>query len=339
MTHLAGSRGSLAVLLALSGCCFDALSPPPTATPLPAPSSPGTGTGPLLPGGASSGIGVPISFGTGSDDPTFAQGFAGGPVQGTTYDPSCYAGHYPSAPSHVLTITSGLPYFRIMAFSARGGDLTLLVRQPNGLVLCNDDFDGLNPTIEITGGATGEYQVYVGNFSAPGPEPYELGVSTRTTVSSSSMHVAPPVTVSATSPGPAVGALLLTGTATVTSASGALPGVTTGASCTYTQTRVAAGGTPGALDCRWQVTCGGTDLYGGTVPGGYQPCADPAWALATYAMDSATSATDTDPTFLFSGSTITIGDDASGTHGAFTVTLTIDGPAPAVPPSSPAASS
>src|SRR5207302_10307381 len=112
----------------LSGCCFDALNPPPTSATIPPPSAPGTGTGPLLPGGASGGLGAPLSFGPGSDDPTFAQGFGGGPIAGTTMDPSCYAGHYPTAPSHIVTLTGAIPYFRIMAYSARGTDLTLLVR-------------------------------------------------------------------------------------------------------------------------------------------------------------------------------------------------------------------
>lgn len=331
MTHWA--RFGLALLL--TGCCFDALTPPPTAAPIPPPSAPGTGTGPLLPGGGGAGLGTPLSFGPGSDDPTFAQGFAGGPLAGTTFDPSCYAGHYSTAPSHVLTLTSPLPYARVMAYSARGTDLTLLVRQPNGMILCNDDSDGLNPTVELTGPIAGEYQIYVGNYSSTAPEPYELGVSTSSSVSATTMHYAPPTVVSSTGVLPTTTGetLLQTGTATVTSLTGALPGVAVGTPCTYTQTRVLAVGGPGVVDCRWQVTCGVTDLYGGTVPGGYQPCADPAWSASTLAMDSATSATDTDPTFLFSGTTITIGDDASGTHGTFTATLTTSAPgAPPFPP-------
>jgi hypothetical protein len=153
------------------------------------------------------------------------------------------------------------------------------------------------------------------------------------------MHFAP-TSIIATGVGTTgpVSTLLMTGTATVTSISGAIAGVATGSSCTYTQTRVLATGGPGILDCRWQVTCAAVDLYGGTVPGGYAPCADASWSPGTLAMDSATSATDTDPTFLFSGSTITVGDDASGTHGAFTATLTtstgVTGPFLGVPQAS-----
>lgn len=320
MTHLARPAW-LATLLVLSGCCMDGLGPPATVTPLAPPAAHG-GPGPTLPGGSGGSTGTPITFAPGSADPSFAQGFAGGPIAGTTYDPSCYAGHYPSTPSHVVTVTTALPYFRIMAYSAAGTDLTMLVRQPNGLILCNDDFDGLNPTVELTTPLAGEYQVYVGTYSSPAPEPYELGVSTQSYVSASSMHTGAPGVVASTPPSATVGALLLSGTASVTSLTGSVPGVVVGSSCTYTQTRVLATGGPGVLDCRWQVTCGLTDLYGGTVPGGYQPCTDPSWASGTLAMNSATSNTDTDPTFLFSGSTLTIGDDASGSHGEFTATLT-----------------
>jgi hypothetical protein len=322
MTHW----GRWAAALLLSGCCLDGLNPPSTSTPLPPPSSPGTGTGPMLPGGPTSGLGTPISFGPGATDPTFAQGFGGGPIAGASLDPSCN-GHYPNAPSHVLTLSAPLPSFRVMAFSARGTDLTLLVRLPNGTVYCNDDSDGLNPMVELTGNAPGDYQVYVGNYSAPGPEPYELAVSTSNSVTPTSMHFAPSSIVGSGVPVPStadVGTLLLTGTATVTSSTSTLADLAVGTSCTYTQTRVVALGGPGVLDCRWQVTCGTTDVYGGTV-GGYQPCADPAWSPATRAMDSATTATDQDPTFLFSGSTMTIGDDASGAHGAFTATLITSG--------------
>lgn len=325
----------LGLALLLTGCCFDALNPPPTATPLPPPSAPGTGTGPLLPGGSGSGLGAEITFGPGAADPAFAQGFAGGPMAASSFDPSCYAGHYTTAPSHVLTLTGPLPYVRVMGYSARGTDLTMIVRAPNGVVSCNDDSDGLNPTIELTAPMPGAYQVYVGTYSATAPEPYELGVSTNSATTSSTMHFVAPTIVPGSGALPvATGDVLLqTGTATVTSLSGSVAGVAVGTSCTYTQTRVAAASGPGVLDCRWQVTCGATDLYGGTVPGGYQPCADPTWTPGTQAMDSATTGTDSDPTFLFSGSTITIGDDASGPLGAFTATLATSavGSAPTYP--------
>ena len=331
MTH---SRFVVLFSLTLSACCFDGLGGTPSVTPLPSPSLPGTGTGPLLPGGAGTGIGIPISFGPGSPDPTFAQGFGGGPLAGTSLDPSCSVGHYPVAPSHVLTLDAPLPYVRVMAYSARGTDLTLLVRSPSGIVTCNDDADGLNPTVELIGAMPGEYQVYVGNFSMPNPEPYDLGISTSSTVTSSSMHFAPSSVVPSVASAPlTTGLPERSGTASVTSISGSIPGVGIGTSCTFEQTRVLPTGGPGVVDCRWAVDCGGTNLYGGSGPGGYQPCHDAAWSSGTLAMDIHTTGTDTDPTFLFSSSSITIGDDASGALGAFTVTLLVQTSSPPLPTS------
>ena len=331
MTH---SRPVVLCSLVLGACCFDGLGGAPPVTPLPPPSLPGTGTGPLLPGGPSTGIGTPIAFGPGSVDPTFAQGFGGGPLAGTSLDPSCYAGHYSVAPSHILTLDAPLPYVRVMAYSARGTDLTLLVRSPTGIVTCNDDSDGLNPTVELIGAMPGEYQVYVGNFSMPSPEPYDLGVSTSSTVTSSSMHFAPSSVVPNVASAPLTSGLPeRSGTASVTSISGSIPGVGIGTSCAFVQTRVLATGGPGVVDCRWAVTCGGVDLYGGSGPGGYQSCREASWSVGTLAMDIHTTGTDTDPTFLFGGSSITIGDDASGAHGAFTVTLLVDTSSPPLPTS------
>ncbi|MFO0683647.1 MAG: hypothetical protein U0234_16430 [Sandaracinus sp.] len=314
---------SLLALLA-TGCCFDAFAPtPPVApAPIPPPMAPGSGTGPLLPGGGGvGGAGTPISFGIGTSEPTFAQGFAGGPMPGTSFDPSCYAGSYPVSPSHVLTIADSLPYVRVMAYSARGTDLTLLVRSPNGIVTCVDDADGLNPVVELSGVAPGEYQIYVGNYSSPSPEPYDLGVTTVSSTLPSTMHFAPPTLVATPTATTAPGTVLRTGSATVTSIRGSVPSVAAGSSCTFTQTRILSAGGPGVLDCQWHVTCAAVDLYGGSVPGGYQPCADATWSAGTLAMDSATTGTDNDPTLLYTGTSITIGDDASGPYGAFTVTL------------------
>jgi hypothetical protein len=331
MTH---ARAVIGSYLLLGACCFDAFSPHPPPTPLPPPSMPGTGTGPLLPGGSGTGTGLPISFGPGSADPALTQGYAGGPILANTMDPTCYAGHYAVTPSHVLTLSASMPYVRIMAYSAAGTDLTLFVRSPNGTATCNDDSDGLNPTVELIGAMPGEYQVYVGTYSAPGPEPYQLGVSVQRSIISSTMLSAPTTMVPETSapPTPISGTPEHTGTATVSTVSGNVPNVSAGSTCTFTQSRVVATGGPGVLDCRWTVTCGGVDLYGGVGPGGYQPCTDPSWAVGTLAMDIHTTGTDTDPTLLFSGNVMTIGDDSSGPYGSFTVVALVQSCEPPLSP-------
>jgi hypothetical protein len=324
----------LVILAVLAeGCCFDGLTTPAIAPPTAPPTGPGTGTGPLLPGGPSAGgIGAPISFGSGTiPDPVIVQGVAGGPVSASVLDPTCY-GHVQVAPSHVLTVTSVVPQGRIMAFSTRGSDLTLMVRLPSGTYLCNDDSDGLNPQIE-TLLYPGDYQIFVGTYGTSAGEPYELGVSANPSVTSSTLHYPPPF-VAAT-----IGSVLLAGGATVASVSGAIPGVSPGSACTYTQTRTAAPvpGSGGAtLDCVWLVTCGGTDVYGGAIGGGYQPCADPMWPPGFVARDAETETVDSDPMFVFDGTQITISDDSAGSYGTFTLILsTPTAPVPLAPIAAP----
>jgi hypothetical protein len=321
--------GPLVFAALVAGCCFDGISAPTVAPPTAPPRGPGTGTGPLLPGGPSAGgIGAPITFGMGTmPDPSIVQGVAGGPVSASVLDPSCY-GHVQAAPSHVLTVTSTVPLGRIVVFSTRSADLTLMVRLPSGGFLCNDDSDGLNPQIE-TILYPGEYQIFVGTYGTGAGEPYELGVSANPGLTATTLHYPPPFTPSA------VGGALMSGSATVASITGAIPGVSPGASCTYSQTRVAPiPGTFGTtLDCQWLVTCGGTDVYGGTVGGGYQACADPTWPSGTYAMDTGTESVDSDPTLVFVATRLTISDDTTGVYGTFT--LTLDTPMPTVPTSAP----
>ena len=122
-------------------------------------------------------------------------------------------------------------------------------------------------------------------------------------------------------PGAAVGTegyIRRAGSATAQIVSG-LTGVTQGTQCSYTQYQITHAG---ALDCRWNVTCGGYVLYGlGT--SGYQHCSDPTWPPGTLMFDPDTSGRDTDPMFIFNAGGISIGDDAAGRNGTFSATLTV----------------
>lgn len=59
-----------------------------------------------------------------------------------------------------------------------GEDTTLVVRAPDGRFLCNDDFDGSNPMVEITGPAEGEYLIWVGTFGSTANYPGYLVATT-----------------------------------------------------------------------------------------------------------------------------------------------------------------
>jgi hypothetical protein len=115
------------------------------------------------------------------------------------------------------------------------------------------------------------------------------------------------------------GEILTSGTATVRIASGTLPGVASGTVCGYAQFRVDQA-THG-FDCRWNVTCGTSVVYGsGTA--GYQVCSNPAWPPGVLMMDPSMTSTDGDGMFIFNAGGMTIGDD-TGALGPFSLTMTV----------------
>ncbi len=114
---------------------------------------------------------------------------------------------------------------------------------------------------------------------------------------------------------------LHSGSATVTRVEGNVPGVANGTACTYRHLPVVPQGD--GLDSRWEVACGGHLRYGAE-GGGYNPRADASWAPGVLVSDPSTTSQDGDPSIVFGAGTITIRDDASGPHGALTVTLAAD---------------
>jgi hypothetical protein len=56
-------------------------------------------------------------------------------------------------------------------------DTTLVVNDPNGNWLCNDDTDGLNPEVRIDGPIAGRYDVWVGTYNTGALEPATLQIS------------------------------------------------------------------------------------------------------------------------------------------------------------------
>jgi len=61
--------------------------------------------------------------------------------------------------------------------AASRADTTLVVRDPSGNWLCNDDMEGLNPGIVIQQPASGEYRIWVGTLDRVPPEPALLRIS------------------------------------------------------------------------------------------------------------------------------------------------------------------
>lgn len=83
-------------------------------------------------------------------------------------------GFFQGPPSHVVALTQPQSFLRMYVMSA--ADSTLIVRRPDGQVLCNDDTYQLNPGIEGSFPA-GLYQVWVGTYRENESRPYALTVT------------------------------------------------------------------------------------------------------------------------------------------------------------------
>ena len=88
---------------------------------------------------------------------------AGGHIDASMVDGACY-GSIAAQPDFVLEYTSGDWPLRV--FVTSDADTTLLMRLPSGEVLCNDDFDGLNPSIALPNPQSGRYEVFIGMYDS-----------------------------------------------------------------------------------------------------------------------------------------------------------------------------
>jgi hypothetical protein len=90
--------------------------------------------------------------------------FPGNPDSARSLGWACAGWIDASRPDAMLDLAETAPLMTILATSGR--DTTLVVRAPGGEVLCNDDFDGLNPGIEFPDAPPGEYAIWVGGYSS-----------------------------------------------------------------------------------------------------------------------------------------------------------------------------
>ena len=131
-------------------------------------------------GVVSSGGGSPASAGLAVDAPP-AHGIVDLPPEGETaeigltiaggslagsIDDGCSGELDPSRPDLLVSVAAPAPLW----LSARSdvADTTLLVKQPDGSVICNDDYLGTSAAIEIIPASPGVYAVWVGSFGGSG---------------------------------------------------------------------------------------------------------------------------------------------------------------------------
>lgn len=127
-------------------------------------------------------VSLPATFGDVSlqpgfePDPHVTTVISGGAIDVSFLGGEC-VGFASGAPDLELTYGNGGAYLRMFFQPDGAGDTSLVINDPAGNWLCNDDLDGLNPGIEIPDPLGGTYDIWVASF-APGENvPGVLGVS------------------------------------------------------------------------------------------------------------------------------------------------------------------
>ncbi len=105
-------------------------------------------------------------------DPVRKSGVSGGQLNSERLGGDC-RGWIAGRPDHILRLRGNFNFFRIFVNS--DSDTTLVVRQPNGRFICNDDSNGLNPAISRGRWRRGLYRVWVGSYQEGDNSRYSIG--------------------------------------------------------------------------------------------------------------------------------------------------------------------
>lgn len=161
-------QGAL-LALGLAGCCFGGT-----------PGTTGVTPPPPIGGGTTAG-GPMVTLAPGfAPDPMTLSGNAGGPVDAMTIGPTC-RGYIGAAPNHILNVTTAFPALRVTAVSSI--DTTMVIRLADGRVICNDDFESLNPGV-VDMFPAGQHQVWIGSYMAGGAGAYTMSISAAAAIPS-----------------------------------------------------------------------------------------------------------------------------------------------------------
>ncbi|MFN3613717.1 MAG: hypothetical protein ACK4WC_04055, partial [Rubrimonas sp.] len=108
-----------------------------------------------------------------------------GATSAAQFGEGCYGSLDASRPHARVTLDGPEPVLQIHASGAFDG--TLLVVDPQGAILCNDDHDGLNPGLVIEGAAPGDWSIFVGSWDS-GPHDATLIVGREAPPSSAALE-------------------------------------------------------------------------------------------------------------------------------------------------------
>ncbi|WP_417497380.1 hypothetical protein [Maricaulis sp.] len=110
-----------------------------------------------------------------SPDPYVVEVMAGGPIAAESAAGSMCRGYATAAPDFELTFTPGALDLFISVMS--DADTTLIINDPDGNWVCNDDNNGLNPGIHFEGPQSGTYDIWVGTYREGMDAPARLEIS------------------------------------------------------------------------------------------------------------------------------------------------------------------
>ncbi|MEM9073988.1 MAG: hypothetical protein AAGE52_36180, partial [Myxococcota bacterium] len=183
---------AFALLTPLLACGNDYPPPPPPPVGV-TPPAPGVNPGvvpqpvapqPVAPGTPGTPGLAPIVLAPGFiPDPHVVRGSSGGAIQASNLNPQC-VGWISQQPNHLFTATG--PFSTLRFVVSASSDTTLVVQQPNGTYLCNDDADGTNPIVQGSMQA-GAHRIWVGSYSRGERVAYTLGISELSSTTSASL--------------------------------------------------------------------------------------------------------------------------------------------------------
>ncbi|BDX00827.1 peptidase S1 [Maricaulis maris] len=88
---------------------------------------------------------------------------AGGTIEASNISPSC-RGMIANAPDFRLQYNAGSLPLYISAYSS--ADTTLVINGPDGSWYCNDDTNGLNPSLAWGSPMSGQYDIWIGTYGS-----------------------------------------------------------------------------------------------------------------------------------------------------------------------------
>lgn len=110
-------------------------------------------------------------------DPFIMTLTSGGNIDASSIDPTC-TGYIAGAPDYRLSWGEASSHLRFLFVA--DGDTTMVVQGPNGEITCNDDGFNLNPVVDVVSPTAGDYNIWVGSYSANEFVPGYLMVSEQT---------------------------------------------------------------------------------------------------------------------------------------------------------------